>query len=81
MTVKAENLETDLASDEALNLKAILGLKRNSAVVIEAGQTIDGIEGYDDTVRWPIWKTTLLVVSLCAGFWICAAALALAFLG
>jgi|GEM_PF-4630806 len=81
MTIKTDKVETDLAADEALNLRAILGLKRSSAVVIEAGQTIDRPEGYDDTVRWPIWKTTLLVVSLCAGFWICAAALVLAFLG
>jgi len=81
MTVEADKLETELAADEALNLRAILGVKRGSAIVIETCQSFEEVEGYNDMVRWPIWKTTLLVVSLCAGFWICAAALVLAFLG
>jgi len=35
------------------------------------GQTI----GYDDTIRWPVWKTIVFVVGLCSSFWIASAAL------
>ena len=24
---------------------------------------------YDDTIRWPIWQSTLLVVGVCGAFW------------
>ncbi|MEL7481222.1 MAG: hypothetical protein AAGJ29_06655 [Pseudomonadota bacterium] len=26
-------------------------------------------DGYDDTVRWPLWKTSLLLISFCGLFW------------
>lgn len=24
---------------------------------------------YDDTVRWPLWKSALLVLGVCGAFW------------
>ena len=42
-----------------------------------AASTVD----YDDTERWPVWKTAALVLGLCGGFWICAIAVTLRLLG
>jgi len=87
MAAKADNLEKDIGfkkehvRNHGLSLGAMLGLKREVAVIIETGKEHEPIKGYDDVARWPAWKTTLLVLSLCAGFWVCTAAFILAFLG
>jgi len=56
------------------------------AVPADAGIAADQMfhgetTGYDDTIRWPLWKTIVFVVGLCGSFWIAAAALLIRFLG
>lgn len=29
----------------------------------------NGVVYYDDTVRWSIWQSTLLVIGVCGSFW------------
>jgi len=42
---------------------------------------VDESVGYDDTIRWPIWKTATFVVAFCASFWIGAGLLVMRLMG
>jgi hypothetical protein len=57
--------------------KIVLGTPRRLASVDSSKTPAT----YDDTIRWPIWKTGLLVVGLCVAFWAGAALLIVSFLG
>lgn len=53
----------------------------NQALQAHAGATMDlpykrgtrtvrnDVVYYDDTVRWPIWQSALLVIGVCGAFW------------
>ena len=64
-----QDLET-----ESLSLQDILGLKLGPKGASLAKTNRKERIGYDDTVRWPLWKTAVLVISVCLGFWIGVAA-------
>ena len=38
-------------------------------------RSVEVVTGFDDTVRWPLWKTGALIISVCLTFWIGVAAL------
>ncbi len=29
----------------------------------------NGVVYYDDTIRWPVWQSALLVIGVCGAFW------------
>lgn len=45
--------------------KVASGLKFESG----ARTVKNGVVYYDDTIRWPIWQSALLVIGVCGGFW------------
>lgn len=66
-------------TDQALRSKA------HSAAdfKLKSGARTDknGVVYYDDTVRWPIWQSTLLVIGVCGSFWAAVIYLGLRFFG
>ena len=69
----------DIAKEQSLPFPDILGLEMRAEAREIAEETLmetsSVVKTYDDTVRWPIWRSAVLVISLCLGFWICAASL------
>ena len=45
------------------------------------GRPLSELPRYDDTVRWPIWKTSLLILGVCGAFWASVIYLALQVFG
>jgi hypothetical protein len=76
---KTHSPASDMVKDPGLSLPDMLGLEMRAEAREIAEATLMGrpgkIEAYDDTIRWPVWKSAILVTSLCLGFWICAASL------
>lgn len=68
-----------MAKEQSLSLPDILGLEIRAEAREIAEETLmetsSVVKTYDDTVRWPVWRSAVLVISLCLGFWICAASL------
>lgn len=69
MAAKVKPIESDKPGDDSLSLPDILGLERRTTIPKTNKNTKEKQEYYDDTVRWPIWKTALLVIGLCGAFW------------
>jgi len=55
--------DTNQAFQTRTNAAIDLPLKRSAKTVK------NDVVYYDDTLRWPIWKTALLVVGVCGAFW------------
>ena len=76
---KTQSPGRKLIKEPALSLQDILRLEMRTEAreIAEAtlSETPAQMKTYDDTVRWPVWKSAVLVISLCLGFWICAASL------
>lgn len=84
MVAKAQKIETDAGKTgqkDALNLSTILGIERRTRSANQPGPAANTQAGYGDTTRWPLWRTSLLVIGFCSIFWICTIALVLALLG
>lgn len=67
------------AASDAIPAPDLAGLEarqdaRRIAADIMQGDVDAGPKTYDDTVRWPRWKTGVLTISVCLGFWISVAA-------
>ena len=67
------------AASDAVSAPDLSGLEirrdaRQIAAEIMQSDTKADPKTYDDTVRWPRWKTGALTISVCLGFWISVAA-------
>lgn len=73
------------AKEQSLSLPDILGLEIRAEARKIAEETLmetsSVVKTYDDTIRWPVWRSAVLVISLCLGFWICAASILIYVLG
>jgi len=76
--MQAHKNESIVLAGEDWDLGAVQG---DARTVLGHGDSLDEAKGYDDTVRWPIWRTIVLVVTVCSAFWIGVGALVMRALG
>ena len=79
--LKTANPKAEAVTAQSLSLQDILGIEHEPVKKAAALRSVELTTGYDDTIRWPLWKTATLIVSLCLGFWITAAAALIYVLG
>ena len=65
----------DMQDGSTMSLAELLQARHASVGDDDEVRSVEVVTGFDDTVRWPLWKTGALIISVCLIFWIGVAAL------
>lgn len=69
MAAKVRPIRQDQPEGDSLSLPDILNLEGEVKPPKSDEIAKKKVGGYDDTVRWPLWKTVVVVIALCGAFW------------